>query len=440
MKLSQNFWKAYFIVSIAALVFVAGFTVGWQKRFPTSLVESWLAEIGDWRKYPRHRLRTRPEKFLNPISVVPANARGGTAPGAEAGQTLLTGFFNDRSGLRLVDQTGRTLHEWSASYLDVFPDPTHLDSVPKHDWDVHLHGAVLFPNGDVVFNFEWAGLVRLDRCSRVQWKLARQTHHSMDLDDDGNLWVPDRKRRLVRSAQMPDLPVPAWDDYLVKVSPDGTVLREISILEALHKSGREALINANGGHGTTVLLPEDGDFTHLNDVEALPAALAAAFPMFAAGDLLVSLRNLNLVMVLDPDSEQIKWSMVGPFMRQHDPDFQPDGRITLFDNRPDRSAGTTRGGSRILAIDPATRHVEVVYGGRPEQFFYSKRMGEQQRLPNGNYLITPTEAGYVFEVNPAGDVVWSYVNRFDEQSVAWLEGATRYPANFMSTTGTQECL
>jgi len=63
LKLSQNFWKAYFIVSIAALVFVAGFTVGWQKRFPTSLVESWLAEIGDWRKYPRHRLRTRPRSF-----------------------------------------------------------------------------------------------------------------------------------------------------------------------------------------------------------------------------------------------------------------------------------------------------------------------------------------------------------------------------------------
>ena len=439
MKLTQKFWKAYFIVSVVALVFVAGFTVGWQKRFPTPLVESWLGEVRDWRKYPRHNLRIRPEKFLNPVSVVPPSAQAGPAPDAEAGQTLLTGFFNDRSGLRLVDQTGRTLHEWSASYLEVFPDPTHLDSVPKHDWDMHLHGAVLYPNGDVVFNFEWAGLVRLDRCSRVKWKLARQTHHSLALDDDGNLWVPDRKRRLVPAADMPDLPVPAWDDYLVKVSPDGKVLREISILEALHKSGREALINANGAHGTAVLLPEDGDFTHLNDVEALPAALAAAFPMFAAGDLLVSLRNLNLVMVLDPDSEQIKWSMVGPFMRQHDPDFQPDGRIALFDNRPDRSAGKTRGGSRILAIDPATRHVEVVYGGRPEQFFYSKRMGEQQRLPNGNYLITPTEAGYVFEVNPAGDVVWSYVNRFDDQSVAWLEGATRYPANFMSKTGMEEC-
>jgi hypothetical protein len=439
LKLIQDLWKAYFLASAAALVFVAGFTVGWQKRFPTQLVEGWLAEIDDWRKYPGHNLRTRPEKFLSPARLAPASGQADPAPDSDSGQTLLTGFFNDRSGLRLVDHSGRTLHEWSASYLEVFPDPTHLDSVPKHDWDVHLHGAVLYPNGDVVFNFEWAGLVRLDRCSKVLWKLARQTHHSMELDDDGNLWIPDRKRRLVPSADMPDVPVPVWDDYLVQVSPDGKVLREISILDVFHKSGQEALLNANGGHGTTVLLPEDGDFTHLNDVEVLPAKLAAAFPMFAAGDLLVSLRNLNLVMVLSPDSGQIKWSMVGPFMRQHDPDFLPDGRIALFDNRPDRSGGKVRGGSRILSVDPATQQVDVIYGGRPDQFFYSKRMGAQQRLPNGNYLITPTEAGYVFEVNPAGDVVWSYVNRFDEQSVAWLEGATRYPANFMSTTGTQEC-
>jgi hypothetical protein len=50
-----------------------------------------------------------------------------------------------------------------------------------------------------------------------------------------------------------------------------------------------------------------------------------------------SFRNINLIIVFDPDSGVVKWSQTGPWLRQHDPDFLSDGRLLIYDNRDDRA-------------------------------------------------------------------------------------------------------
>jgi hypothetical protein len=40
--------------------------------------------------------------------------------------------------------------------------------------------------------------------------------------------------------------------------------------------------------------------------------------------------------------------------------------------------------------------------------FYSNHLGSCQRLPNGNTLIARSTSGYLFEVDPSGNTVWSY--------------------------------
>jgi len=60
---------------------------------------------------------------------------------------------------------------------------------------------------------------------------------------------------------------------------------------------------------------------------------------------------------------------------QHDPDFQPDGVITVFDNRPGGRPGSENryrgamGGSRIPSIDPQTRARRTVFDGAGGEAF-----------------------------------------------------------------------
>ena len=199
----------------------------------------------------------------------------------------------------------------------------------------------------------------------------------------------------------------------------------------------EALLFANGRHAI-----DEGshkDLTHLNDIEILSKSDAAAFPLFEAGDMMLSLRNLNLVMVVDPATETVRWAQTGPWIRQHDPDFLPDGRIMVFDNRRDESGRQVFGGSRILVIDPVTREVETFYEGSEEAPFFSNVKGKQQFLANGDVLITEAETGRAFEVTPDGRIVWSYISRFDDDHAAKISEAVRYPENYADLRAVNTC-
>ena len=166
---------------------------------------------------------------------------------------------------------------------------------------------------------------------------------------------------------------------------------------------------------------------HLNDVELLEPDLAQDFPMFEAGDLLVSLKFTSTVAVLSQEGK-IKWLSAGVFTDQHDPDFEEGGWITVFDNRLDGSPdGVYLGGSRIRAINPATGQLKDIYPVDGEDIFYTAAGGKHQLLENGNRLITEARAGRLLEVAPDGRLVWEWGNDIylDKWVSEVLEG-TRY--------------
>ncbi len=62
-------------------------------------------------------------------------------------------------------------------------------------------------------------------------------------DADGNLWVPSRKLRERASCEKyPAIPPPFQEEYVLKISPDGIVLPEFSILDAIFYSRFEGLL------------------------------------------------------------------------------------------------------------------------------------------------------------------------------------------------------
>lgn len=424
--------KALFTLSIGLLIFGYGMAAGRYNLFPANIVNTAVDTLREWRKYWRHYLRIRPEQYIvtaqYPGEGVTVYDRESTAEGVN----FLASLWDETLGFRLLAMDGTELHRWDVSLNEIFPDQSHLEQW-RHDMDTVIHGMHLFPNGDVVFNFERIGLVRIDYCGEVVWALPNYAHHSVFVDDAGDIWVSgDVAAGHLRSGLLA-IETPVIDELIIKLSPDGEELRRISILDAIYASGYEGLLLSKGIDGIRHAERDGPDILHLNDVETLGRSMAAAFPMFNAGDIMISLRNISAVLVLDGDSAAVKWAMVGPFLAQHDPDFRPDGTISIFDNRRfDTDMGGRPQQSRIVVVDPATSAASVAYGDDPSQAFYSGKAGKHQTLANGNILITETLSGRAFEVTANGTVVWEFIHRWDEDEAVNISEAQRYPSDYLA--------
>lgn len=287
-------------------------------------------------------------------------------------------------------------------------------------------GFILLKDGSVIINSSTAGaLRRLDSCSRPIWKIKGRYHHSVTADDtETTVWS-------LRKDDAADL---ATGNKIVQVAvADGKILREFSIADIIAANPEIDILELRRVHSSLARENVRGkpgrwlrDPFHLNDVEALPRALADRFPMFSAGDLLISARELNLIFVLDPDTLAIKWWRVGDTIRQHDPDWTANGRLSVFNNRMARDY------SEIVEIDPATFARTVVVNGKDINF-YSRVAGSHQRMPGGNILISSKYQGRVIEVTPNGDVALEFYSLLtDEPIVAIMSQAAFLPERAFS--------
>jgi hypothetical protein len=416
--------KAAFVLSLCLLAFLYGFVSSVRGWFPNDLlVTAWhqASALGPSDEELPAFLWTRTYDWSG-VRVPQPEA---VAPGL----TLISAnWWSDdawRQELRLIDVEGRMVHRWRIDPAALFSgsDSRRGGPLELHD----LHGSYLFPNGDILVNVEMVGAVRMDACGTVLWTLPEGNHHSIARADDGSFWIPGvTMQEPTATPQHPEgLPgfnQPVFQDLLLRVSEDGEVLDRIHVLEAMYANGLQRYLFKNG-RGPSV------DPTHLNDIDILSAGLADQFPLFEAGDLVVSSRDLNLVFVLDPATGRVKWHASDPFIAQHDPDFLADGWIGVFDNNVDgRGRGETLGGSRIVAVQPHTDSVRVLYPTDRSDPFYTRLMGKWETLPNGNLLLTEALAGRVVEAAPDGSTVWEWVNEpYGEDHVAEVSKASRHP-------------
>jgi hypothetical protein len=428
LKVSKQWHQILFCASILAVVLAYGVMAGQYKWFPYSVLKgAWSAAV-DLKQHWRMYAGIKPTKALYPARFEGKDVVINVAGKAQPVVTLITGNFDGEVSLRLIGLVGKVLNRWSEPITKILTDLKHVDGVPaiSNDWLTNLHGTILFPNGDVAFNFDGYGMVRMDACGSVAWKVPRMTHHSAFLDEDQTIWVPGRIFRTKRVKGFPNVEPPFWEDTILQISADGEVLQEISVLKVIFDNDLHGLMF----QATDETIRTTTDPLHLNDIEILSSRNIPAGSRFKAGDALLSLRNLNLLMIVDLTTKMVIWHQTGPWVQQHDADFLPDGRISVFDNRRDNAGGKLFGGSRILAVDPSTGETTTLYRGGERNPFYTETMGKHQVLENGNILITETEGGRAFEVDSSGNTVWSYVNRYSASEVAIIEQADRYPEHY----------
>jgi hypothetical protein len=337
--------------------------------------------------------------------AIAANKAEWNPQNAWNGYTLITLSYS--STAYLLDMAGKIVHRWEMPFSKAWPRPEHIRS-PVGDKKIYFQKAHVFPNGDLLALYMGFGdtpygygLVKMDKDSRLIWKYSAHAHHDFHIDPDtGNILVLTQEFIKRPIAGLENLSYPALADYIVTLSPEGKELSKISIIEAFRDSPYQAFLFQKPEN----LLPWDA--THTNSVAILPHAMAAAFPIFKPGQIMVSLRNINALAVIDPEKRAVVWASNGPWKGQHSAHFLPNGHILLFDNRGFYTHKKTF--SRAMEFDPVTLQIGWTYTdtGRPP--FYSYNNSRVQRLPNGNTLIAESLSRHVFEITREGKVVWDY--------------------------------
>lgn len=421
---TTSFEKVAFVLSLAVLSLLYGYSVRQNGFFPDEIIRQVQDEASNiwYRPSLTTRVYDRQGVQIKDLSAM--------QPGLTFINTLWEGPNEWYPGFKLITREGETIHRWRVDRSALFPDSINRRGDPTQSI---LHGSYLFPNGDVLFNAEYVGSVRIDACGKIQWRQALGNHHSVARAEDGTFWIPgtsDEKR--TTSEQYPNgfpgLDKPLWQDYILHVSEEGQLLDRINVLDILYSNNLQRYIVKAWQPQAKDNEPRTTDIVHLNDVEPLDSSIADEYPLFDAGDLVVSLRRLSLVFVFDPDSGNVKWHTSDPLIMQHDPDFIGNGWIGIFDNnRNFTRRGTMLGGSRIVAVQPHTDSVDIRFPTQRSDLLYTDTQGKWQQLQNGNMLLTETKAGRVLEVAPDGRTVWEWIIKpYSETKVSRISQAVRH--------------
>jgi outer membrane protein assembly factor BamB len=394
---------AGFVAGVLFICFLGGALVILFDVFPAQVIKN--AYRGGNAYYDKLTQSRSPltSDFWQPERRSETGVRISTAE-AFPGYTLYTS--GHASAAFLVALDGTVVHSWQLRFSEIWNERSPVKK-PQPDSFLYWRKARLLPNGDLLAIFvatgdtPWGyGIVKLDKDSRVLWSYLGQTHHDFDVAGDGRIYVLTHEMRNTTYNEQPQLTVPRLDDFVVVLSPEGRELKKVSILDALVGSDYARLLDR-------VVWFNKHDFIHTNNIDLIDAEAARVFPFGREGQVLLSFRELDAVAVLDLDSERIIWARTGNWMAQHDPDILPDGHLLLYDNLGNHGEGDT---TRLLEIDPNNGAEVWSYAGNSEQPFDSSVRGAQQRLPNGNTLITESSGGRLFEVTRDGRIVWEFLN------------------------------
>src|SRR5579872_6489934 len=334
----------------------------------------------------------------NPIRRRGVGLRGLDAARAFPGLTLFAPAGLNQ--VHLVDLHGTIAHTWTLPYRP------GLYGYLTDRGTLLYNGQV--PNETFLGKQPYMGgsIMEVDWNGGVLWELKRPDHHHDGrLLKNGNLVLlcgaelSDDIARRVRGGRAGSEVdgKKMWSDVVVEVTTSGRVVWEWKAWEHLDPES----------DGLTAVQDDRNEWTHANSVWE-----------DADGALLVSFRNISTVVRIERPSGRIVWKLgAPPLSGQHAPHMLANGNMLLFDNGPHR-LDESYPFSRVIEINPATKEIVWKYQ-EPRSFnFYSPRISNAQRLPNGNTLINEGVFGRFFEVTRDGDVVWEYVNPYFGPSTA----------------------
>lgn len=326
-------------------------------------------------------------------------------------------------GAVLISPEGEAIHTWHLS-------TEHLPgSLPDHA--KVLYGTHIGSDGSIIFSMqEYAGgLVKVDVCSNEIWNTPGSYHHTVTSDDDGAFWSFTGRQDTLDQ------------DMVMMSEKTGEILKTIEMSEVQKRNGDVHLWHLRDPLRKKKFksISSRGHMTHGNDIEPLTEEFAASFKQFEVGDLLISYASINLVFILDPDTLEVKWWRVGITDYPHDPDWEVDGRITIFNNQT-RDMIHGEKFSEIVSINPRDYKSKVIYSGE-KNHFRSAYNGRHQLTEHGTRMITSSLQGWAFEVDESGKTVFSFINTYNkkDKNSLFLSNALHFPVDYFEGKPWEKC-
>jgi Arylsulfotransferase (ASST) len=336
-------------------------------------------------------------------------------PGVQPGYVI---FAAPDGIVYAVNAKGEVVKKWTSpesdaalGYTRPLPNGNLLGRLQRREAD----GTLAETGGADIFEMTQAG--------RVVWKYSdseRMLHHDQERVFNGNTLIACSKEIKVAVVSAKSLK----DDCVIEVDGSGKIIWEWQTADHYDELGLSAQARAIILTGRDV--KGGWDWAHVNAASPIPANTGHTDPRFKPGNVMISYRNLNMVVVVDKDTKKIVWKADNLTIGQHNIHMLPagvpgTGNVLVFDNGgiPPNSnprGAFARSNSRVLEINPLTMSIVSEYtaekSGRPIWTFFSQFISSAQRQPNGNTLICEGANGRFFEVTPAGEIVWEYVNPF----------------------------
>ncbi len=294
----------------------------------------------------------------------------------------------------LIDIEGKVAHTWKMPHLAYYGYLTERGTLYCNCQTLENSERFIsrkpYKNG-AALEADWNG--------RVLWEVRHPDHHHDGIRlRNGNvllLCLSPLPRDLVPKIKggMPGTEHDGemYGDYLVEITTDGRIVWEYRTWE--HLDPETDCI-------TAIQEPRD-EWTHGNGLAELPN-----------GDIVVSFRTISTVIIIDRKTGEIIWKLgAPPLCGQHAPTPLPNGNLLIFDNGPHR-LDHTMPFSRVIEVELATKQIVWKYQEKRESDFFSPRISNAQRLPNGNTLICEGDFGRIFEVTAEGELVWEFVNPY----------------------------
>src|SRR6516165_9828239 len=308
--------------------------------------------------------------------------RGYDPKRAFTGFTLFSPLPTTNKTVYLVDMLGNVAHTWNMPY------PPGQSGYLTERGTLFYNGQI--PNESHVGKAPYRGgaALEMDWKGRVLWEVNHPSHNHDGIRlRNGNVLLicakplPDEIVPKVRGGR----PGSEYDNgkmdapYLVEMTTKGEVIWEWRSWEHLDPVN-DPITEVQGDRDV---------WTVANSVSEMPDR-----------NIVVSFRDISTVVMINRQTGVIYWKLgAPPLAGQHAPYILPNGHLLLFDNGPHR-LDESFPFSRVLEIDPATKEIVWKYQETPVSNFFSPRISNAQRLPNGNTLINEGWFGRFFEVTP----------------------------------------